>query len=273
MGFDKERLIAIAEDTVEISQDGYYINNKKEKIDIKNNMKFSIENSKLYKPTDIIEISENSNKNIIEVTQETTLKAGVRLSEEGYSHICILNFASAKYPGGGFLKGTVTQEECLSRESGMYLCIKQFDEMYNNRLNYQNGLYTDYMIYSPFVPFFKDDNFKLMDKPVFLSVITSPAVNKRTLMENKNHNLSKVDEVMKTRIEKIVKVAIENKVDALVLGAFGCGVFRNTPLDVSKYFNEVLGKYKGHFKKIVFAVYDNSPSKENYMTFNRFIKR
>lgn len=39
------------------------------------------------------------------------------------------------------------------------------------------GIYTDAMIYSPDVPFFKDDNGHLLDKPFLTSIITSPVVN------------------------------------------------------------------------------------------------
>jgi len=43
----------------------------------------------------------------------------------------------------------------------------------------------------------------------------------------------------------------------IVLGAWGCGVFGNEPLTVAKLFKQHLScKFKGHFRKVVFAITD-----------------
>ncbi len=54
-----------------------------------------------------------------------------------------------------------------------------------------------------------------------------------------------------------------------MLGAFGCGAFRNPPQLVAEVFREklVAEKYGTRFKKTVFAIKRNPYNRENYMTF------
>ncbi|WP_259391506.1 TIGR02452 family protein [Paenibacillus sp. 1011MAR3C5] len=120
--------------------------------------------------------AERSYDTIIEVTEETTLAAAARLAKEE-EEICCLNFASAKHPGGGFLTGARAQEESLARASGLYPTIVQMKEMYSHNAWQRICLYSDYIIYSPKVPVFRDDSGVLLDKAYPVSIITSPAVN------------------------------------------------------------------------------------------------
>jgi len=57
----------------------------------------------------------------------------------------------------------------------------------------------------------------------------------------------------------------------LVLGAWGCGVFRNDPEVVAAAFLEHLreGAWSGRFERVVFSVYDSSPSSETLLAFER----
>jgi uncharacterized protein (TIGR02452 family) len=86
----------------------------------------------------------------VEVTAEPTITATLRLSKNSQSkQCCLLNFASAKNPGGGFLGGSQAQEESLARSSGLYACLKG-NKMYSiNKQLKSNGLYSDCLIYSP----------------------------------------------------------------------------------------------------------------------------
>jgi uncharacterized protein (TIGR02452 family) len=69
-----------------------------------------------------------------------------------------------------------------------------------------------------------------------------------------------IESVMKERIRYILDVAATNGHRTLVLGAYGCGVFRNDPVDVARYFHEVLVQenFRQSFDQIVFAVLDRS---------------
>ncbi|SHJ25685.1 TIGR02452 family protein [Clostridium cavendishii DSM 21758] len=51
----------------------------------------------------------------------------------------------------------------------------------------------------------------------------------------------------------------------------GCGVFRNDPKVISKYFKELLFEenYISYFDNIIFAVFDNSKSQDCIKCFER----
>ncbi|MGH9426209.1 MAG: TIGR02452 family protein, partial [Terriglobia bacterium] len=64
----------------------------------------------------------------VQVTNETTLGASLRLVERG-SRPLALNFANGIHPGGGFLGGARAQEEALCRSSALYQTLVD-DPMY-----------------------------------------------------------------------------------------------------------------------------------------------
>ena len=273
----------IAEHTLSIIDDGAYINFSGEKVDISDEVEYSIKNSELYTPEmldnigdEVQEIINNNQKKktMIKVNNETTLKAARRLKEEeSYDKVVCLNFASAKHPGGGFLNGSSAQEESLARSSALYPCIKQMDEMYEANKNYDSALYLDYMIYSPQVPVFRRDDGHLLDKPYKVSFVTSPAVNAGVVCSRESkENIAKIGDKMKERIEKILSISVVNDADALVLGAFGCGVFKNDPEEVANYFRQLIiedDRFNSYFQKLVFAVLDRSQKKTTYNIFKR----
>ena len=192
------------------------------------------------------------------------MNAASRLvNQEGYKKVLCLNFASAKNPGGGFLNGSQAQEESLARATGLYPCISQMMEMYDKNRNSSSCLYLDDMIYSPQVPVIRDDNDQLLDKPFLISILTVPAVNAGAVRKNgKKQEINKIESTMLQRTERLLSVAAVNNYKVLVLGAWGCGVFKNNPDDVARYFHYHLldnPKFNGLFEKIVFAVLDNAP--------------
>ena len=195
-----------------------------------------------------------------EVVNETTLSAASRLTEaDDNVNPLALNFASAKNPGGGFLKGSQAQEESLARASGLYPCIAQMQAMYETNRQFRSCLYTDNMIYSPGVPVFRDDRDQLLEAPYLVSFVTAPAVNAGVVRRRKRENVARIEDVMRERMEKVLSLAVIHHHETLVLGAWGCGVFRNNPRDVARWFGDHLtgnGLFTRSFKKVVFAVLD-----------------
>ena len=111
--------------------------------------------------------AENSNQNTETNNENPNMKIGV------------LNFASAKNPGGGFLKGSMAQEESLTLSSGLYGCIKDSSMYEINRNNPRRGLYNNSMIYSENVPIFRDSKGEILpnDSIYTVNFLTVPAVN------------------------------------------------------------------------------------------------
>lgn len=189
-----------------------------------------------------------------EVVNDTTLAVARRLAQ---SHrVCALNFASARHPGGGFLNGARAQEESLCRASALYACING-NEMYRHHAHLSGGMYTDYAIYSPGVPVFKDDDGELLDDSYLCAFVTSPAVNAGTLRHDEDPHA--VRGAMRERVRKVLAIMAGHGHDAVVLGAWGCGVFKNDPEMVAELFaGELRGRFAGVFDVVAFAVLDST---------------
>jgi len=87
------------------------------------------------------------------VANEATVKAITDFAKSGRSRVGVLNFASAKNPGGGFLNGAMAQEESLAASSGLYRTLLRNEEYYTANRACGSMMYTDYAIYSPDVAF------------------------------------------------------------------------------------------------------------------------
>lgn len=191
----------------------------------------------------------------IKLVKETTVEA---LQNYGLTNVySILNFASAKHPGGGVLKGAVAQEEALSRVSSLYPMIKQCTEFYAPT---KSPYYSDRIIYSNPIYVFKDDNGNDIE-PIECNVITCAAPN---------YNFEAIDlnahiKIMTKRFTKVIMSAISNNSKNLLLGAWGCGVFKNPPDINAQIFREVLEQYSNYFNNIIFAI----PDDRNYNIFSR----
>jgi uncharacterized protein (TIGR02452 family) len=92
-------------------------------------------------------------RRLFEVTGESSLEAARRLT----GPVAVLNFASARNPGGGFLNGAQAQEEALCRASALYTCLLQARGFYDHHRAHRDPFYTDRVIHSPAVPVFRDD--------------------------------------------------------------------------------------------------------------------
>lgn len=197
-----------------------------------------------------------------------------------------LNFASATNPGGGVLNGSSAQEECLCRVSTLYKCLTYKNvwfPFYKAHRQQQNNLHNNDIIYTPDVVVFKNDNCELLPKDEWkkIDVITCAAPNLRE--KNNEHcnpgeakNLVKVsnDELYNihlSRAKRILQVAAENRVENIVLGAFGCGAFKNDPKVVAKAWHDAVYAFDTAFKNIEFAVYCNKYNSQNYEIFNEII--
>ena len=218
---------------------------------------------------------------VVTVSQKRTFEAASDYVYSNYNKkVAVLNFASATTPGGGVAKGASAQEECLCRVSTLYPCLKAkkaWDLFYAPHRKEMNPLHNDDIIYTPNVVVIKDDDYNLLQKPFAVDVITCAAPNLREMPSNgyntgDGNNKAKISEnelfeLHKTRATKILFVALNNNVDVLVLGAFGCGAFKNPPSVVANAYAEVLSKYAKHFERIEFAVYCPSSDKSNYEAF------
>lgn len=194
----------------------------------------------------------------ITVTNETTLAAARRLLDAGRTPVA-LNFASGRNPGGGFLTGARAQEESLCRASALHACLKG-SAMYGRHAALDDPLYTSWLVYSPCVPVFRDDDGALLERPWRCSFVTAPAPNAKALRKTSPERLHEVPAAFEERIRRVLAVAAREGHDAVVLGAWGCGAFGCDADMVAGRFRAALdGEFRGAFEEAVFAVLDASP--------------
>lgn len=190
------------------------------------------------------------------------------------SSTCVLNFACSTEPGGGVLEGSVAQEESLCRSSTLYPClsdVKMYEEFYYPHICSRNFINNDDCIYTPCVTVFQTDELfpKLLDKKEWIhtNIITccAPALNHTRLLGQSLYELHF------KRLCRILDIAASKKNDVIILGAFGCGAFRNNPYIVSEAMMNVIKHYRYVFKKIVFAIPSNDKSDSNYAIFKKAV--
>lgn len=203
-----------------------------------------------------------------EVTGESTLRAGRRLWSEG-ERPAALNFASAKHPGGGFLGGSRAQEESLARSSALFACLRG-REMYRFHNERRDPMYSHWIIWSPDVPVFRDDDGTLLPEPWPCTFITCPAVNAGVVLRRDPSRRVEVRDTMRERCARVLGAAATNGHRTLVLGAWGCGVFGNDTGEVAETFRLALtGPFRGAFERVVFAIVDDSVERRYRGPFER----
>jgi uncharacterized protein (TIGR02452 family) len=193
--------------------------------------------------------------------------------------VAVLNFASATTPGGGAKSGASAQEECICRVSTLYPCLMapQLKEaFYDPHRKSRNALHNDDIIYTPNVVVIKDDDYNMLAETFMVDIISCAAPNLREKPNNaynsgdgKKVEISDADLLVlhEKRARKIFASAVANKVEVLVLGAFGCGAFKNNPQVVAQAYKNVLPEFEHYFQTIEFAVYCRPKDSVNYEAF------
>ncbi len=243
---------------------------------------------------------------VVKVVNLDTLNAAIRLSERASDsgddpqdhnpYPLIVNFASRHSPGGGWRNGAIAQEEAICYRSSLSLSL--------NKRHYPLG--RDEALYSPYVLVMRHDmaeghGLMCPEIPVYelpvVSAVTVAAIRqppwltfklsgceggpekgpekslysqpreKHVFARNGDRNLTK------DKMRLTLRIAAHHGHRSLVLGALGCGVFRNPPEDVAQCWREVLqeDEFSGNWwREVCFAVYD--PKNDgNYDIFKRIL--
>lgn len=268
-------LTGVAQENLAIIARGSYVAPGRGTVSVRDLVDTAVRGTVLHRPADLDALlaararsGQVTTSPRIEITPETTASAARRLVEvEREKDVVALNFASAKNPGGGFLRGAKAQEEDLARCSALYTCQIGHREYYDANRASGSMLYTDHMIYSPEVPFFRDENLDLLEKPFTVSIITAPAPNAGEAAGRPE--AAEVQAVLRSRARKVLAVAAAHGHRCLVLGAWGCGVFRNEPRDVAEAFRHAIedAAFAGAFDRVVFAIWERSPDRPTMRAF------
>lgn len=258
----------LARETMDIIARGRYTSAASREIPLADDIAACVKNTEYYLPetldqirSDVLSRPSPGHPTRFEVVNETTLEGIARLVAGG--PVAALNFASAKNPGGGFLNGSQAQEESLARSSALHASLTSAFEFYERHRAAPSLLYSDAMIFSPRCPVFRTDAGDLLDPPHHATFITSAAPNAGAIATNRPEDAAAIPGVLRHRAELVLALAASHACGRLVLGAWGCGVFRNDPVLVANVFAEHLrGLWSGRFEHIVFSVLDTSPAGE-----------
>ncbi|ROO59749.1 uncharacterized protein (TIGR02452 family) [Micromonospora sp. Llam0] len=249
------RLREIARHTVTITESGRYRNDIGDEVVIADAVRAAVSGTRHHLPDERITLAHRqAGARTVEVTDESTLLAARRLGPGAAA----LVFASAKNPGGGFLSGAQAQEESIARSSALYACLRAAPDFYAFHRAQRDLRYSDRVVYSPDVPVFRDDNGNLLDQPYTTSLLTAAAPNLGAIVRTQPEHAADVPAVLARRARRILEVAAAHGHRGLVLGAWGCGLFRNDPATVADAFTHALNAV-AHFDHVVFAIHDNLP--------------
>lgn len=218
------------------------------------------------------EAVQGCEQTIVEVQNIDCLYAGAQLKERGYNP-AVLNMASRRNPGGGVVTGAGAQEETLFRRTNLFRSLYQFAPfagMYGIKTShYQYPLDRNFGgVYTPEAIYFRESEQKgyaLLDNPVSLSFITVAGMNRPDLTAEgmiADHHV----EPIKNKIRTIFRIGLAHGHDSLVLGALGCGAFRNPPRHVARLFHEVMDEleFKNKYRRIVFAILDDHNAHQSH---------
>lgn len=267
------RLRGIAKETEEIVATGRYTTPAGRTVGLAEAIGRAVRGTRLYGPEPVAVPEPGAGAagaTVFEVTAEGSLDAARRMAADGT--VAVLNFASARNPGGGYLNGAQAQEEALCRGSALYTCLREVPEFYAAHRADPSPFYSHRVIHSPGVPVFRDDRGTLLETSFTAGFLTSPAPNAGVIARREPELSARVPAALATRAGRVLEVAAAHGYRRLVLGAWGCGVFRNDPAHVAAAFRGHLtgeGRFAGRFEHVVFGVLDRTADSPTRAAFAR----
>lgn len=240
--------------------------------------------TKVYEPDDWPELGAANRTGAVRVSERRSFEAArAILGERPDAHVCVHNFASSVFPGGGVRNGASAQEESLCRCSTLLSSLDQkriWDKFYSPNRGSGSALATDACIWSPNVVVFKSDTALPERLPqeewLTVDVVTCAAPDLRRTSADLAHpmlghkgdiSLTELYDIHRQRARHLLTICAAEGIDCLVLGAFGCGAFRNDPYLVANAWHQEVDAMRKHFDLIEFAVFHMPYELDNYEAF------
>ena len=215
-------------------------------------------------------------KTKVTLSHDTSFTAAGKFAKGGKT-VAVLNFANAVSPGGGVKNGAIAQEECLCRSSTLYPVLSSKygvmpryyaeGEMLQKQDVPLDKVLNAGIMYHPGIVVFRSDrgDYRILKKEerFRVDVITCAAPD---LRHNPLNKIAKKDEeqaalldvlVYNFHLDKgkvILDLALQHGADVVILGAFGCGAFRNNPDIVAQAYQKLVKEYDGYFEELHFAI-------------------
>lgn len=213
----------------------------------------------------------------VEIREGDCLVVARDLLEKGDAQeVCVLNMANRQTPGGGVYRGAGAQEEHLFRSSDYFRSLYQYAQNFNPEDYGVTQAAESYPldknfggVFSRGVTVFRGPEAKgyaLLAQPWRCNFVAVPAIPYPDTFKDNNgaeRLTPQMADGTRNKIRTILRIARENGQRVLVLGAFGCGAFRNPPHHVAELFKEIIysAEFAGAFDRIIFAIIENHNSR------------
>eukprot|EP01086_Lenisia_limosa_P010947 TRINITY_DN35916_c0_g1_i1.p1 TRINITY_DN35916_c0_g1~~TRINITY_DN35916_c0_g1_i1.p1 ORF type:complete len:276 (-),score=19.62 TRINITY_DN35916_c0_g1_i1:77-904(-) len=252
---------SMGRETANIIKQGWYINPLKKKVFIEKDVALAKERVSYFEASErilTVEPTQREGTTTVSIRWSGTLEAAKDLEESTETQPFILNFASSKTPGGGFLHGSRAQEESLARSSALYatLMTPTAQSYYQTNKFNPNAFGSDGIIVSQDVPTFRHSNGQLLDYPYLATYITCAAPFVRH-----NTNQARLAEAIDNRIGRIIDAALHFGAKNIVLGAWGCGAFHCPSSMVAASFKKHVDRATS-LDQVIYAINDKHLCKE-----------
>ena len=180
---------------------------------------------------------------IIDINNDDCVDTCIRIAQRyPERRIGLLNMASEMSPGGGVARGAIAQEEDVCRRTTLYPTLTQ----------QRYPLAHDELLYTPNVKIVKGADYKRLSSFVQIAGVVSAAAIRRPTL-NRFGKMNHMDvELVKNKVRMVLETFEYHHMDHIVLGAWGCGAFRNPPNQIAAIFKETLQDF--YFGHVTFAI-------------------
>lgn len=228
-----------------------------------------LNNSKSYaEEFSVVERPNISTPTLFNIIEGDVIETAKSLIEQGLNP-AVLSFANGYYPCGLYEEGGMSREEHLCRTTTLSLHLnlmsQQHPSAYPMNLNFGG-------IYSKTLVFREGKDYHLSDTPWLLPIISVPALNLRGSYHHKKvvrnleyavHGEESMTEegkaIMQNKARTIFRIAVDNGHDSIILGAWGCGVYKQRPALIAQMFKQVLNEleFRHKFKEVHSVIEDH----------------
>lgn len=213
----------------------------------------------------------------VNIIEKDAIDAALELKANGLNPV-IHNFANGYYPCGLYEEGGAGFEEDICRRTTLSLSLQKAHNHYPLNLNF-GGIYSSACVFRNK----ENEGYCLLESPQMLHFISVAALNLRSNRHH-NHILQNLEyakhgedaltedgkEIMLNKMRTILRIAILNGHDAIVLGAWGCGNYKQRPKQIAYMFQTVLNEieFRRKFRAVTYAISGH----KNYVQFVRGIE-
>lgn len=266
--------MAVFEETMQICREEFYVTPSGARVSLPT-LREVADASVFYRDVPAVDSIPRAETSEIDAVNADCIDVARQLVEEGYRPI-LLNMANRHVPGGGVLNGARAQEETLFRRSNLCVSLYRYSR-YEARVLGVRAARERYPmdpntggIYSGRTLFFRagvNDGYALLERPFSCAVVSVAALNGPKLDAN-GRLVEWAANATRRKIRTMLRIGLLHGHDAIVLGAWGCGAFRNPPEHMAELFHETLHEpeFAGKFRRVRFAIIEDHNTRHSNFT-------